>query len=192
MSYQHGPQQPPYGPPPGYGPPPPRRPGRGPLFWLFIIGLPLVVLLSVVLALTTLGMPTVTFGAPEATPAGGRLPASPAPSAEAATLTVRGTMTVIGQRWDFRAIDIITCATRGGYTDIREGAQVTITDPAGTTIAVGELQEGRFVDGAGCAFDFDIPGVPPGHEFYGVEVAHRGRLQYPAAKLPEVLRMTLG
>ena len=69
MAYQQGPsgqQRPPhYGPPPGYGYPPPRppRPGRGPLFWIFVVGLPLMLLFSCTAALVVVGsggLPTTT------------------------------------------------------------------------------------------------------------------------------------
>ncbi|MEU9890706.1 hypothetical protein [Sphaerisporangium sp. NPDC051011] len=84
MAYQHGPGQPPYGqppygPPPGYGyppPPPPPRPGRGPLFWLFAVGLPVVVLFSCTAALVTVG----ATGSLEPTD---RLPAAQRPSTAA-------------------------------------------------------------------------------------------------------------
>ncbi|MEV6981588.1 hypothetical protein AB0M95_10075 [Sphaerisporangium sp. NPDC051017] len=79
MAYQHGPGQPPYGPPPGYGyppPPPPPRPGRGPLFWLFAVGLPVVVLFSCTAAL-------VTVGATGSLEPADRLPAAQRPSTAA-------------------------------------------------------------------------------------------------------------
>ncbi|MEU8271248.1 DUF4352 domain-containing protein [Sphaerisporangium sp. NPDC049002] len=60
MAYQQGPpgQPPYYGPPGGYGyppPQPPHKPGKGPLFWIFVIGLPLVLLFSCTAALVAIG-----------------------------------------------------------------------------------------------------------------------------------------
>lgn len=58
MAYQQGPpgQPPHYGPPPGYGyPHPPPPSGRSPLFWIFVVGLPLVVLFSCTSAVIVLG-----------------------------------------------------------------------------------------------------------------------------------------
>ena len=59
----YGPQQPHYGPPPGYGypsPPPPKR-GRSPLFWVFAVGLPLVLLFSCTVAVVAIGgQPTIS------------------------------------------------------------------------------------------------------------------------------------
>lgn len=77
MAYQQGPPgQPPhygppgYGPPPGYGypPPPPPPPGRSPLFWIFVVGLPLAVLFGCSAAVILIGTPTtpVTSSQPPA------------------------------------------------------------------------------------------------------------------------------
>lgn len=70
MAYQQGPPgQPPnygppnygppgYGPPPGYGYPPPPPPGRSPLFWIFVVGLPVAVLFGCTAAVVLIGTPT--------------------------------------------------------------------------------------------------------------------------------------
>lgn len=55
---QYGPPQgqPPYPPGPyGYQPQPPPKPGRSPLFWLFVVGLPLVLLFSCTAGVIILG-----------------------------------------------------------------------------------------------------------------------------------------
>lgn len=83
------------------------------------------------------------------------------------------------------------CVTGGGYSDIKEGAQVVITDEANKTIALGHL-EGGTLDGARCVFPFSLPDVPAGHRFYGIEVSHRGRLQYTAEQLAVSLQLTVG
>lgn len=87
------------------------------------------------------------------------------------------------------------CQPGGGYSDIHEGAQVVVTDAAAKTLAVGSLGPGMQDDtGAGktCVFSFWVNDVPVGEKFYGVEVAHRGRLQYPAARITDPIILTLG
>ncbi|WP_320067855.1 hypothetical protein [Micromonospora sp. RTGN7] len=90
------------------------------------------------------------------------------------------------------------CVGTGGYADIREGAQVVITDAAGATIGLGKLDQGK-LDGTLpgrtadiCKFTFHLASVPSGKGFYGVEVAHRGTVQYPEDKVFGALALTLG
>ncbi|MFF0245027.1 hypothetical protein ACWEU6_37065 [Streptosporangium sandarakinum] len=91
-----------------------------------------------------------------------------------------------------------TCRTAGGYTDIKEGAQVVITDAASRTIALGALEAGEFEMPNGswaarrCVFPFSLSNVPAGQKFYGIEVSHRGRLQYTAEQITNSLQLTLG
>jgi hypothetical protein len=64
------------------------------------------------------------------------------------------------------------CEGSGGYSDISEGASVTVTDATGKVVATGSLGVGR-KDVLGCVFPFSVTGVPKS-KFYGVEVSHRG------------------
>lgn len=76
------------------------------------------------------------------------------------------------------------CVAGGGYADIN-GAQVVVTDPAGKTIATSQLPSSgilRDANGFMCEFAFSVD-VPGGHDFYGIEVSHRGRLQYSEGQL---------
>ena len=82
------------------------------------------------------------------------------------------------------------CTGDGGYSDIAAGAQVVVTDAAGATVAVGRLGEGSWV-GAHCEFPFAVD-VPSGSEFYGIEVSHRGVVQYPRRRLADPIVLTLG
>lgn len=84
------------------------------------------------------------------------------------------------------------CQGKGGYDDIHSGAQVVITDAAGTTLALGTLGTGFPASAAGCRFGFTVTSVPGGHDFYGVEVSHRGRVQYAADALADGVTVTLG
>lgn len=109
------------------------------------------------------------------------------------TFTVRGTVLLVD---DDIGLGERGCAGTGGYSDMRAGTQVTVTDPAGTVVAVGQLGVGdRRGDTTGtrCAFPFEVAGVPGGHAFYGVEVSRRGRLQYTEAQVRDApLALELG
>lgn len=87
------------------------------------------------------------------------------------------------------------CTGMGGYSDIAAGTQVVISDETGTTIAVGRLQPGVAIGtppvGHACRLRFSV-NAPGGHSFYGIEISHRGRLQYPRAALDQPLALTLG
>ena len=85
-----------------------------------------------------------------------------------------------------------TCSGKGGFRDISEGAQVTITDSTGATIALGHLGTGR-VDTGGCVFPFEVADVPAGKEFYGIEVSHRGVIKYGENEVRgSSIKLTLG
>lgn len=114
--------------------------------------------------------------------------ASPAAPAAAQTMVVSGTMALD----DGFGVKDAPCSGDGGYSDIREGAQVVITDASSATLAVGALRSGRRNSTGDCEFPFTVGGVPTGHQFYGIEISHRGRLQYPAAKLKTPLQLSLG
>ena len=79
-----------------------------------------------------------------------------------------------------------------GYDDIAEGAQVVITDQFGATVAIGELEAGIISMGGTYLFQFTVRDVPPGKRFYGVEVSHRGRVQYDEAKLRAGPELSIG
>lgn len=93
------------------------------------------------------------------------------------------------------------CSTDGGYADIRQGAQVTVTDESGTVVGVGSLAAGTTAEVSDaldmplamkCEFDFSVLEVPDGHPFYSVEVSHRGQLRYQRTALDKALELTLG
>lgn len=75
-----------------------------------------------------------------------------------------------------------TCWGKGRYDDLDKGTQVTVTDAGGKTVGVGSIvdsspQTSVSGDGAraeSCTLSFEVPNVPRGGGFYGVEVAHRG------------------
>lgn len=75
-----------------------------------------------------------------------------------------------------------TCSGSGGYDDLTQGASVTIHDPTGKVIATGALEEGHGVDGVGCLFNWRIPKAPK-EKFYGVEISHRGTVNFKTAEI---------
>lgn len=70
-----------------------------------------------------------------------------------------------------------TCRGEGGYSDIAGGTQVTVSDDTGTVIAVGALAPG-WGSVHSCILPFTVHDVPAGHEFYQVEVSHRGKIKF--------------
>lgn len=105
------------------------------------------------------------------------------------TFDVTGTMRVHGT--SFTPSTGGTCLGKGGFDDLRPGAQVVITDAASNTVGIGALGPGK-LDPAGCTFAFKVEGVPGNHDFYGVEVTHRGRVQYDAATMRKPLALSIG
>jgi hypothetical protein len=73
------------------------------------------------------------------------------------------------------------CVGTGGYDDIAAGVSVTVRDGTGSTLATGRLEKGEALAGIGCTYKFDVE--VPDVDFYRVEVAHRGELEYSKAEL---------
>jgi hypothetical protein len=89
------------------------------------------------------------------------------------------------------------CTPADGYADVTSGAQVTVTDDTGRSVAVGQLDVGVVEKPASggfpvCAFSFHVD-VPAGHPLYGVEVGHRGKVTFTARQLAtSEIEMSLG
>lgn len=71
--------------------------------------------------------------------------------------------------------------------ELRAGAQVVVTDPAGKTIGVGQLKSGK-IEAGSCVLPFEAA-VPAGAGIYGITVANRGPVQFPEARLIDRLRL---
>jgi hypothetical protein len=100
------------------------------------------------------------------------------------TITVTGTITVK---------EICSQIDDGGYSDMRQGADVVIKNESGTTIAIGALGSGHDnIPPGWCDFDFTVTDVPTDATFYEVEVGHRGALRYTLAELKQPLGLELG
>lgn len=114
-----------------------------------------------------------------------------APAHRAAPITVTGVLEVTDAS---PAGDTAGCdyGADDGYSDISQGAQVTVS-VAAKVIAVGQLQAGSDATDSGtCSFVFTVNGVPAGRRLYGIQVSHRGTLYYTAAQLRKGIQMTLG
>ncbi|WP_326644568.1 hypothetical protein OIE67_25690 [Nonomuraea fuscirosea] len=116
----------------------------------------------------------------------------PSTSAAPATQTVSGSVLVRGSSPQVLTENELACTTGGGYDDIRQGAQVVVTDAAGKTIALGQLGAGGWKRDVGCSFLFTVPEVPAGEKFYGIEVSHRGRVQYTAEQMTTPIELSIG
>ena len=116
--------------------------------------------------------------------------AAPPPAPAPTTFVLRGVLT-LNHGWLRSGTG--SCTGSGGFSDIHVGAQVVVTDAAGAVIAVTELGEGVVLDKE-CFFGFRAVAVPLGRGFYGVEVTHRGRVQFSESDAREELGvgLTLG
>lgn len=140
---------------------PPRRRRTG-----LVVGLALAALVlvggGVALALA------LTHGGPAATS-----------KAQTQTFTATGTLTVTGG-----------CESIGGYGDITTGTQVVLTDGAGKTVSVGQLQSTH--SSTVCSYIWTLPDIPVGEKFYGIAVARRGVLQITESQLRAGININIG
>jgi hypothetical protein len=123
--------------------------------------------------------------------------ASPAGAASKHTIT--GDLTIHDSGGWFR--NQVQCAGSGGFSDLEPGAQVTVKNAKGKTIAVGQVTVGHAGAGSAignfytrCVMPLKIKGVPDS-SFYAIEVAHRGALTYPKKKLQRAhwrVHLTIG
>lgn len=163
-------------PPAAWPPPPPaRRPARGGLIAAVLAGATVVAVLAaggVWLAARPDPVPAAASSAP----------------AVAAPLAVAGVVVLgRGQFAWYRSTN--ACTGQGAFGDIREGAQVTISDAGGKALAVAALGPGvgqgsstvastAGAVAAACELRFAVPAVPAGAGPYGLQFAQRGVLRF--------------
>lgn len=119
-----------------------------------------------------------------------------AQQAVAPTLTIHGILTLTtGQ---FMWNDTALCWGDGGYDDIAIGSPITITDETGTVIGIGHIDTSQasefapdFTMPGRCTFGIMAKNIPANHDFYGVEVAHRGAVKYTKTDLANSITMTI-
>ncbi|MGP4092949.1 hypothetical protein [Nonomuraea sp. KM90] len=152
---------------------------------LAVAGVTLVVLAAVAALFIVISPGT------EADPPAPLIPTSPAQVAPPpALLDVSGR--VVLKTWPDQVEygDYPACSGEGEFADIRQHTPVVVTDASGKTIGVGKLGTGVHRE-EGCVFRWALA-VAPGHDFYGVEVAHRGLSKYSAAQMNLPVELVLG
>jgi hypothetical protein len=99
------------------------------------------------------------------------------------TITVSGTMSLMADPSPseysdphFVMLSGDRCAGQGGYSDLREGASVTVYGKTGERLGLGELKDSYGEANGFCIFSYDVPDIPAGEGIYSVEVTHRGEL----------------
>lgn len=97
----------------------------------------------------------------------------------ASRATLTGTM-VLEDGFELDGDD--RCSGTGGYSDVREGAQLTVSDESGTVLGVAEFSPGNVDpydvgDESFCQFAFVAAGLPRA-DFYVFELGRRGDLTY--------------
>lgn len=122
-------------------------------------------------------------------------PAGPPQPTPVTVATIRGVIQLRLSQFDASST-VNDCWGNGGYDDLREGAQVTVTDPDGRTIALGSVTGSSLQDtdaGLQCVLSFEVEDVPRGAGFYGVEVAHRGVVRRGEADVfTRAFQLTIG
>jgi hypothetical protein len=107
-------------------------------------------------------------------------------------ITVHGTVQLI--QGQFTEIDS-GCEGAGGYSDIQQGAQVTVSGPDGKLLAFAKLPAGHApyssMSAYECDFNFTLT-VPSGKGIYIFAIPRRGSLQLSEARLNNSPTVRLG
>ncbi|WP_054565844.1 hypothetical protein [Frankia sp. R43] len=88
-----------------------------------------------------------------------------------------------------------TCNGTGGYSDIRSGAQATLTDADGTIVSAAHIGSGTHGGTPHCTTTFAFPPIEIESGFYSVEISHRGKITKSVAELDAdgwVFELSLG
>lgn len=101
-----------------------------------------------------------------------------------------GTITLTNDR---NSYSFNECHGTGGYSDIREGAPVTVYSSKGEIVGLGSLASSvPFEEFDECLLSFTIEKVKAGEGPYQYEVSHRGRLTVTEESARSGLLSTLG
>lgn len=71
-----------------------------------------------------------------------------------------------------------------GYSDLREGTKIRVTDDKDKTVAVAALSAGKSDAKLRCHFHFSVQ--VPDRPIYSIEISHRGALTYTKKKLEKM------
>jgi hypothetical protein len=106
--------------------------------------------------------------------------------------TVSGTFTLIDSIYSTGIYSFGSiCWGTGGFSDIRQGTQVTVTNGAGTTLTTAAFSAGTGNSNQ-CVFKFSLP-ITEGENSYIVSVSHRGTQTYTFPTLVTTgINMSLG
>jgi hypothetical protein len=98
-----------------------------------------------------------------------------------AEVTIRGTI-ILTNAATLQA----NCIGQGGYSDLRAGAPVVLSNRSGDTLSRTQLQRGQpdYDDGI-CSYPFAFTAVPTDQAQYVVEVAHRGKILKSRAEMTQ-------
>jgi len=100
---------------------------------------------------------------------------------ENGNINIAGTFTLYANSYDENK----PCEGDGGYSDINQGAKVTVRNGEGDILTVSDLGEGLADEfGADCVFNFNLNDVP-NSKVYQFEVSHRGEVVYSKQQLAE-------
>lgn len=125
-------------------------------------------------------------------------------SQKAETFNVYGTLTLqasfdgdMSSSSGVSNIDDVNCEGEGGFDDIREGAQVVVTDNSGKKLGIGSLEAGKLPEEESspldfsCEFGFTVTDVPEGKGPYSVEVSKRGDFAFTESEATN-LQLSIG
>jgi hypothetical protein len=160
----------PYAPPMFGAQPPPPAPRRN------IVPILVVALVAALVAVVVLLVLLLTSGDSDDNRAG--------------SFTLSGTFSLTDGATDYTSQG--ECEGTGGYDDISEGTQVTVYGSGGEVLGTGNLGSSNYLDPV-CEFEIAVEGVPSGHDFYQVEVSHRGKIAVSADEARDgLVALTLG
>jgi hypothetical protein len=171
--------------------PKPRAPG-----WVLPVS---VFLIIMALALTALLLYPLLRPAARTAPLAAPTTTHPPATTEASTplAVITGAFALFDKSKGWKDGD--TCTGSGGFSDIKTGAQIKVTGPTGETLGLGELLPGgtahKLDTKVACVWFIHIGSIPTGKGFYGIEITHRGIVQYAEKELfapGAELTLTLG
>ena len=116
--------------------------------------------------------------------------------AASSTHTVTGTVTITAQGpGDISSASVGTCSGAGGFSDLSNGASVTLRDEGNTILAstvldagklpAGDTDTGIFSTHGHCSFGFTLTSVPDSAQFYSIFVSHRGGVTFSHQKIAD-------
>ncbi|HET8640561.1 MAG TPA: hypothetical protein VFM37_01420 [Pseudonocardiaceae bacterium] len=106
-------------------------------------------------------------------------PTSPTP--DRVVFSVNGTFVLIDRDAFWQVGE--SCRGDSGFSDIQPGAQIVVTDPSGRTVGIGMITGGEALSISRCRFEVAVHGIPRGLGFYGIEITHRGVVEFAEQRL---------